>query len=327
MKVSVACADFLEHCRISRNLSPHSLRAYAIDLKEFRSFLATRPGGEDVSVRDCDRSTIRGFLTYLFDERKLKETSIKRRMACLKTFFRWLEHEDAVEITPFHRLDLRIRLPKRLPRSLSSNQIRSLLTAPARALGIASHDEPPQDWASRISPGSFRTLSALVAAELLFCTGMRVGELSELTVDRLHLGDGVIHVVGKGDRERVVFVTDPWVRDLLSSYLLVRADRTDSERTRTLLINSYGRKATTGFIRRLIRDVAESAGIERRVTPHMLRHTCATLLLEDGVDIRYVQKLLGHQSIVTTQIYTSVTLNSLRTAIARARTRRNVMRG
>ena len=156
---------------------------------------------------------------------------------------------------------------------------------------------------------------------------MRVGELSELTVDRLHLGDGVIHVVGKGDRERVVFVTDPWVRDLLSSYLLVRADRTDSERTRTLLINSYGRKATTGFIRRLIRDVAESAGIERRVTPHMLRHTCATLLLEDGVDIRYVQKLLGHQSIVTTQIYTSVTLNSLRTAIARARTRRNVMRG
>ena len=121
MNVARACADFLAHCRVAKNLSAHSLRAYTIDLKEFERF-----AGPGTDVAAIDRQLLRRYLSHLFETRRLKETSVKRRIACLKVMFRWLELDEAISISPFHRLDARIRLPRRLPRNLTGDEVRKL---------------------------------------------------------------------------------------------------------------------------------------------------------------------------------------------------------
>lgn len=131
MLLKLAGDEFLVHCRVAKNLSAHSLRAYAIDLAEFQQFF-----GGDRKVGEVDRNSLRAYLRRLFDVRQLKETSIKRRLACLKVLFRWLEQEDVIPITPFHRFDGRLKPPQRLPRALSRTEMRSLL---GHAGGVARH--------------------------------------------------------------------------------------------------------------------------------------------------------------------------------------------
>lgn len=319
MQTSSACHHFLEHCRLERNLSKHSLRAYATDLAEFRRFLG-RYSDSDPSVSECDRVRIRAFLQYLFDERGLKETSVKRRMACLKSMFHWLETERIITVSPFRHLELKIRLPKRLPRSLSVRELNNLFYAPTRALGLQTvetyhFEELPEELSGR----AFNHLTTLLALELLFATGIRVGELVAIKHEHVDRYEGVIHIQGKGDRDRKVYIADTELNKLIVTYSTLRSLR--SPQGDTLLINSRGGSATTQFIRKLIREAGEIAKLSRRVTPHMLRHSCATQLLEAGVDIRFVQRLLGHHSIATTQIYTQVSDRVLKEAICSANTR------
>jgi integrase/recombinase XerD len=156
---------------------------------------------------------------------------------------------------------------------------------------------------------------------------MRVGELCDLTRPRLELSDGTIYLRGKGDRERAVFLTDPDVRGLVADYLELAPRLTSAAfpAARTpLLLTPRGRPATPQHVRQLLRGLGERAGLTRRLTPHMLRHTAATHLLEAGVDLRYVQRLLGHQSVATTQMYTAVTHASLRAVIEGAGVRAGV---
>lgn len=299
--------QFLIHCRVARNLSDHTLRAYAIDLREFVRF-----AGAETELGACDRACLRAYLLHLFDQRRLKETSVKRRMACLKAMFRWLEREEAIETNPFHRLDLKIKLPKRLPRSLSTGEVRSLLSAAARAA----------DAGRPVERAGFAGLTTLVALELLFATGMRVGELVAITLERIDLEDGVVRIVGKGDRERRVFLTDAPLRRLVAHYLERRARLAPSGPS--FLVTPRGRAASTQYVRQLIHRLRAGSGLARRVTPHMLRHTAATHLLEAGVDIRYVQRLLGHHSIATTELYTHVSDTSLRQVILGAKARQRL---
>ncbi|TDI86941.1 MAG: site-specific recombinase [Caldithrix sp.] len=319
MQTNSACHHFLEHCRLERNLSKHSLRAYATDLADFRRFLERHPES-DSSVLECNREHIRAFLQYLFDERGLKETSVKRRMACLKSMFRWLETEEIITASPFRYLDLKIRLPKRLPCSLSVRELNNLFYAPTRALGLRSveiydFEELPEDLSGR----AFNHLTTLLALELLFATGIRVGELVAIKHEHVDRYEGVIHIRGKGDRDRKVYIADTELIKLIVTYAILRSLR--SPKNDTLLINSRGGSATTQFIRKLIREAGEAAKFPRRITPHMLRHSCATHLLEAGVDIRFVQRLLGHHSIATTQIYTHVSDRILKEVICSANTR------
>lgn len=319
MDILKASAEFMVHCRVAKNLSAHSLRAYAIDLCEFQRFLC-----ENLDVSAVDRSMLRSYLKYLFEERKLKESSIKRRLACLKAMFRWLELEEVVEISPFHRLDARIRMPHRLPRCLTPDETRRLRSAstPAglpAASGFGEKAGPEEAVETlRLAVGnlSFRHLTTLVAIEVLLCTGMRVGELAAVQLADIDAQDGVIIVNGKGNRQRRVFLPNLWVLTLVRTYLEQRKPQAGNKDA--LLINSRGGAATPAFLRRLVRSAGETATLNRRTTPHMLRHTAATRLLEAGVDIRFVQRLLGHQSISTTEIYTSVSDTSLRAVITAA---------
>jgi integrase/recombinase XerD len=153
--------------------------------------------------------------------------------------------------------------------------------------------------------------------ELLLATGIRVGELIRLRPADLDLAEGVLRVIGKGNRQRVVFLPGTRVRRLLDSYLARRAAL--QPRAESLFVADDLRPITAPGVRAFLKEIAKSAGLSRRVTPHLLRHTAATLLLEAGVDIRFVQRLLGHASIMTTQLYTHVSDKALQTAISRAR--------
>ncbi|MEI7606125.1 MAG: tyrosine-type recombinase/integrase [Rhodospirillaceae bacterium] len=317
MNVQQACDEFLTHCRVSKNLSAHTLRAYAIDLQEFRNF-----AGDGTPVADIDRQRLRGFLRYLFDDRKLKETSVKRRLACVKVMFRWLELDEVILISPFHRLDARIRMPRKLPRCLSRDEANRLQAEPAQKLGLA---KLTQAAIQRATAGArLNDLTTFVAVEVLLATGVRVGELAAIQLGDIDLLEGVITINGKGNRQRRVFLTDAGLVALVNAYLTAR-ERAQPTST-SFLVNSCGRPASPQFLRKLIREAGESAELPRRTTPHMLRHTAAIQLLEAGVDIRFVQRLLGHQSISTTEGYTSVSDGSLRNVITEAREKMKKMR-
>ena len=312
MRSDELIATFLQHCRCERNLSPHTLRAYQGDLQDFSKFLADR----DRCVHAVDAPTIRQYLDFLFGTRKLRATTVRRRAASLQAFYGWLSHCAPLAKSPFDGLRLAIRIPRRLPSNVHRSELRRLIRWVTGEIGL----DPALDFEHQLSNRTlnareFRLLTLLVAMEVLIATGLRVSELSSLTSDRINLGDGAVLVHGKGARERQVFLLDPALKSLIRSYAAARARR--STGAATLLVNSRGRLATPAFLRRHLSSAARRAGV-RRATPHMLRHTCATLLLEAGVDLRHVQVLLGHSSISTTERYTHVTAANLRAAIQKA---------
>jgi site-specific recombinase XerD len=295
-----AASAFIRHCRSIRKLSPHTVRAYELDLERFSQFLGRR-----AAVAACDRVVIQNYVRHLFDVRSLKEASVKRHLATLRSFFHWLEEDGGTTDDPFRGARIRIRMPKRLPRVIARADLRRLLRDDARQV-----------------PRSFSDLTAYIATELLFATGMRVSELAGLLDRAVDLEDGTITSVGKGNRQRRVFVPEE-IKALLTDYRVVR-DRCARD-AETFLVNSRGAAASPQMIRRLVRIHGERCSVRDRVTPHMFRHSVATYLLEEGVDIRYVQRLLGHRSISTTEIYTHVADAALKVRITERHPRRTIL--
>jgi integrase/recombinase XerD len=244
------------------------------------------------------------YVEHLFAEHHLKETSAKRHVASVRSLFRWLEDGGHVAEDPFRGARVRIKLPRRLPRVLSRAELASILEHPVE--------------------GDFSSITARMAAELLFATGVRVAELAGLRDEDIDLTAGVISIIGKGSRQRRVYIPDSEIRELIVAY---RHARDTKERaTDSFLVNSRGGAASPQYIRRLVRQLGENAALTRRVTPHMFRHSVATYLLEEGVDIRYVQRLLGHRSIVTTEIYTHVADAALKSRVIERHPRKSILR-
>lgn len=300
MRVAQACSEFLIHCRVAKTLSAHTLRAYSRDLDEFRSYCPDLD-----HIGQCDRAVLRGYLGHLLEKRGLKESSVRRRMACLKAMFRWLEREEAISVNPFHRLDMVIKVPQRLPRALPVDQLQRLLRA-ADAM-----------------PGAVGRIAALTV-NLLFVTGIRVGELASIILADVNLADSTIRIFGKGSRERTVFLVDEDVIALTRDYLRWRAQI--APEIPSFIVTPSGRPANTAWLRKQVKAVAQLADLDG-VTPHRLRHSAATQLLEAGIDIRFVQRLLGHHSISTTQLYTAVRDGALHGALKAANVGRRVRGG
>jgi integrase/recombinase XerD len=289
--LSKCAARFMAHCRVAKSLSPHTIRAYEGDLR-----LLIRDLGPDVAPEEVDRERLWKHVRWLREERRLGETSVKRRLATLRVFFRWMEAEGVVPLSIFHRLGLGIRLPKRLPRALDAFDLRRLLDTvdpQGGAMEVEDHD----------------TLVMRTAVIVLFATGLRVSELVSSRLADVSIADASILVRGKGNRERRVYLSNGFALKALEDFLGRRQAVPGQE---FLFVRQGGRRVSAQFVRSRLRSLASTAGISRRVTPHMLRHTAATQLLEAGVDIRFVQRLLGHSSIATTQIYTQVTDSMLK---------------
>lgn len=280
MRVSAAIAAFLRYCAEEKHLAPNTINAYRQDLAEFgRDSSASRPVG---AIRAMD---ILAYRNRLSADRGLSPATVKRRLACLRALFAWLVRRDAIEGSPFAKIELRIRLPTRLPRCLEMRDVRRLMR-------------------HRAAQGP----DSALAIALLLATGMRVGELAALRIDDIDAAAGRLTIFGKGSRERTVFVTDSRLRDELRAYIAARRCDPAHFAESRLLVDDRARPLSAARIRHAITGLGRSAGITRHLTPHMLRHTAATMLLESGTDIRFVQRLLGHRSIVTTQIYTHVSV-------------------
>jgi integrase/recombinase XerD len=314
MILEEAIRRFLSHCRLERQLSNHTLQAYSLDLNHFSLTV-----GQPQPLSDCGPDLLRAYVQQLIDEGRLKMASIKRRFATLRTFLNWLEEEGQLQSNPVHKLHFTFRLAHQLPRALSRAELKKLLEVA----------EQRTRWAATpgaITPANLNSHTCLLAIELLLATGIRVGELAGIAPQDVDLQTGTVRVCGKGNRERLVFITDAILLQRIIEYRGLVASRVDNEGA-TLLVNSRGCPATTQLLRSLIRRAAEQAELSRRITPHMLRHSAATHLLEGGLDIRLVQRLLGHQSISTTQIYTHVTDAALRSAIAAIGLRSSILSG
>lgn len=258
---------FLEHCRIAKRLSPNTLRAYETDLADFASHVGTE--GSAVSI---GKDALLGYARSLFDERGLKETTVKRRIAALKVMFKWLERDQTIPLSPFHRFDFAIRLPRRLPRALTAEEMRRLLEG--------------AEMEAQSSNGHCRYSAVMLhfVVICLFTTGLRVGELVGVRMVDVDAFEAMIQVRGKGDRERRVYLAGGCAIAALNRYLAERR-RWVSE-SEALLITTAGAPATAQMLRRAVVALGKRAGVARRVTPHMLRHTAATQLIEAGIDIR-----------------------------------------
>jgi site-specific recombinase XerD len=292
MQLRAATEEFLRFCANERQLSHHTLQAYAADLAAFRKWLAT-----DASVSDVVEITLKEYLGEMVGERKLATATVRRRFACLRAFFRYAT--DGKDLTdPFTKWKPKFLRRKRLPRTLSRGEVTSLV--------------------SSLKPRSQSLRGDLpTAVRLMVCTGIRVGELCKIRIDDVSPDGSAFRIQGKGSRDRVAYISDPELRAELCE--LVKNRRKDRGSPETLFLNRRGSTMRPQSIRSKLRQYAErEVRLARRITPHMLRHTAATLLIETGVDIRFVQRMLGHSSIATTEIYTHVSDEALRVTLERA---------
>ena len=295
MQLCVAVDDFLRFCAVERQLSQHTVQAYSSDLADFRKWL---PNG--VILEDISTSTLKDYLADMVGPRRLAVATVRRRLACLRAFFRRLkELEHAAD--PFS--DWRLQLPRRrrLPRSLSRPEVLSLLKS------LREPDFAHQTNVEAILPTALR---------LMLSTGIRVGELCKLGVDDVSPDASSLRIYGKGSRDRIAYISDASLQRDLRATVTIRRQALESPGS--LFLNRYGLPLKPQSVRSMLRRYATQVGLARRITPHMLRHTAATLLIETGVDIRFVQRLLGHSSIATTEIYTHVSDEALRTTLKRA---------
>ena len=299
--LSVAQRRFIAHCQYSKSLSSNTVRAYGQDLADFCEFIG--PGKQITSI---SAGKVEAYIQDVLGRRQLAAATAKRRLGCLKVFFAWSESSKYSACNPLDKFSLSIRLPRRLPRTITREELRQIV----RASTPASHV---------IHSGDVRVSTQIVshlAILLMASTGIRVAELSAISLADIHAEEGWIRIHGKGDRERTVFITNVGLQRKLHAYAKLRSQTASS--TDPMFVTANGARLLPAAFRLRLRNIVAAAGIGRRITPHMLRHTAATLLIEEGVDIRFVQRLLGHQSISTTEIYTHVTDNSLRTALTRA---------
>jgi site-specific recombinase XerD len=269
-----AVETYLIRMQRARHPSPHTILAYRCDLKHYREF---RIAGAHESA---------AILEYIGHLRRTGAAprTVRRRIACLRGFYRDMVRENQIEVSPFVGLDLQLPRARTLPRGLSRHETQQLAA---------------EAWRQCRDRRSGAALPAVaVAVLILICTGIRVGELVKLKSDDFDAANGALRVHGKGQRERLVFLVDRDLRQLVATAASVRRGE--------VLFGTGRHSWTTDWFRRALRDFGATAGVRTHVTPHMLRHTCATLLLEDGVDLRFLQRLLGHESISTTAIYAHV---------------------
>jgi len=237
-----------------------------------------------------------------------------------------MELDDLIDISPFNKIRIVIKSPKKLPKNIPPRKMKKIIQTSRKELGLHKCTKyiSSEISASIKTKKHLNKLTTLISLELMLYTGLRVAELVNININDIDTRERKIKIMGKGSRERYVFIPDIDSCELIKSYTYSR--QITNPKTDFFLLNSRGRPASTQFIRKLVRLISESAGIKEKITPHMFRHSAACELIESGVDIRFVQRLLGHNSISTTELYTHVTDNILKQRISKANIRSRFMK-
>ena len=295
--------DYLKRCKCERRLDEKTVRAYRCDLEQFYEWVSQR-GNERLS-----RETLHAYLAYL--NSRYAPASAKRKLAALRAFMSWAVDEGAIERSPFEGMRVKLREPRRLPRTIPLADLNRLF-----GYLYDSESTPAAD--------SFSLARDRAIIEMLIATGVRVSELCSLDVGSIDTAGRLVRIAGKGNKERCVQIEVPQTILAIEEYLRVRTVGKRVAESEALFLNRWGKRMSDRAVREMVDRRARNAGLATHVTPHMFRHTFATLLLEGDVDIRYIQRLLGHSSISTTEIYAHVTSAKLR-EIMRENNPRNVI--
>jgi integrase/recombinase XerD len=277
--------EYIAHLAVERNLSPRTLESYGRDLRQFSEWL----DGEEIDPSSIERSHIRNYLGARRD-RGLSPRSSARALSSIRGLFRFLVATEAVASDP----TANVRSPalwKTVPHTLSGDEIEALLAAPDTSTTLGLRDR--------------------AMLETLYATGLRVSELVGLTVDRVRLDPGFVRIIGKGRKERLVPLGLSAI-EWIERYSEQGRAALDRERRPELFLNFRGGVLTRQGFWKILRGHARQAGIKSRLSPHVIRHSFATHLVENGADLRAVQMMLGHSSLTTTEIYTHVARERLR---------------
>lgn len=286
---------YLNYCRDQKELNFKTLKAYSIDLQQFLSFIPT-------ATLPVSKEMLSDYLTHIHKQYKPK--SVKRKIASIKAFFHYLEYEEIIAENPFNKLRLQFREPIRLPKTIPLHIIEAFLSTLYR-----------EERATATPYKKKTALRDIAVMELLFATGMRISELCTLKQANLDLQSKTVLIFGKGAKERFIQIGNEQVLSALYRYKEAFAD--ELARTEWLFVNRLEGRLSEQSVRYMIVRYCQIAGIGMHITPHMFRHSFATLLLEADVDIRYIQKMLGHSSITTTEIYTSVSMAKQKEILSR----------
>ena len=277
-------SEYIEYCEYLKRLDSKTLKAYKIDLKQFDIF-CTDPS-------DCfAKNVVDDFITNLHKQYKPK--TVKRKIASLKAFFHHMEYKELLNENPFTKLDIRFREAKLLPKTIPFHSIQTFLSTL-----YAQKELAESEYQLRCC------IRDIAVIELLFATGMRISELCSLKPSDMDFESNNILIYGKGAKERIIQLGN---QEVISALILYQETfKTDIEVCGYFFVNRLQHKLSDQSVRFMINHYAQLAGIDQHITPHMFRHSFATLLLEQDVDIRYIQRMLGHSSISTTEIYTHV---------------------
>jgi integrase/recombinase XerC len=282
-----ALDQFIRYVQLEKNFSLHTVREYQADLMDFYSFLET----EDVqNITEVDYIHARLYVTKLYDEQKAR-TSISRKISSIRSFFRFLNREQNIDDAPFRSL-YHPKKEERLPSFFYEEELHQLFEK-------NKGNEPMQ----------VRNIALL---ELLYATGIRVSECVAVEIGDIDFHYGIIRVMGKGRKERII-PFGQYAHEALIHYIeQVRPQLMKNKNHQKVFVNMRGGELTARGVRYILSEMIENASMHTKIYPHMLRHTFATHLLNNGADMRTVQELLGHANLSSTQIYTHVTKEALR---------------
>lgn len=285
---------YLNFCTSRKNLNTKTIKSYSIDLLQYFEHV------NNFSYSWNDKKSIEHYIESLHN--KYKPKSIKRKIASLKAFFHYLEFEEIISISPFNKIHIKYKEPFLLPK-----------TIPLKTIEKVIHQAYLESKTKTTSYSRKIALRDTLILELLFATGMRISELCSLTPEQVNFSDYIIKIYGKGARERLIQICNTNVQHLIDDYK--RVFENELKNYNYFFINRLHNRLSEQSVRNIINHYCRNSKIQIHITPHMFRHSFATLLLEEDVDIRYIQQMLGHSSITTTQIYTHTSTSKQRSIL------------
>jgi integrase/recombinase XerD len=294
--------EFLNFLLVERGFSQNTLAAYRNDLEQLAGFVVeqAKKKGDNPGWAGFNRDDVKAYLLFL-NERNYAETTRVRKLAATRSFFSFLKSESRIGQNPTESIPSP-KVSKPLPETLSFTQVRSLIDQTDKKEGIEGKRDK-------------------VMLELLYASGMRVSELVNLNTSDISFSEDTVRCLGKGDKERILPLY-PGLIERIREYLEeVRGMWVSQENEKALFVNQRGKRLTRQGLWQILKSYARDAGLEKVVTPHTLRHSFATHMLNGGAELRYVQELLGHANISTTQVYTHLTSEHVRQAYERAHPR------